>query len=55
VPRPFVYVRWSSPHALHDTVGNLAGRRVAFVTTLRDVDTADDLTRCASWFGRRVR
>jgi rSAM/selenodomain-associated transferase 1 len=43
VARPFAGVRWSSPHALADTLRNFAGRRVAFVRTLRDVDTAADL------------
>jgi len=43
VARPFAGVRWSSAHALADTLRNFAGRRVAFVRTLRDVDTAADL------------
>ncbi len=41
--RPFAAVRWSGPHALADTLGNFAGRRVAMLHTLRDVDTAADL------------
>jgi hypothetical protein len=36
---PFASVRWSSPHALADTLVNLAGRRVAFAVELNDVDT----------------
>ena len=40
--RPFAKARWSSPHALADTLTNFAGRRVARVRTLRDVDTAAD-------------
>jgi uncharacterized protein len=36
-------VRWSSPHALADTLANLDGRRVAFAATLPDVDTKSDL------------
>ena len=36
--RPFYDVRWSSPHALADTLANLAGHRVALLRTLRDVD-----------------
>lgn len=36
-------VRWSSPHALGDSVASLPGRRVAIVDRLRDVDTAADL------------
>ncbi len=41
--RPFWGVRWSSEHALADTLANFRGRRVAFLRTMRDVDTADDL------------
>jgi len=37
---PFSGVRWSSPHALADTLANLEGRKVATVATLSDVDTA---------------
>ncbi len=36
-------VRWSSEHALADTIAGLPGRRIALVDTLRDVDTARDL------------
>jgi glycosyltransferase A (GT-A) superfamily protein (DUF2064 family) len=36
-------VRWSSAHTLGDTLANFAGRRVALLRTLRDVDTAEDL------------
>ncbi len=35
---PFEGVRWSSPHALADTLANLAGRDVGCVETLDDVD-----------------
>jgi rSAM/selenodomain-associated transferase 1 len=41
--RPFAAVRWSSPHALADTLKNFAGRRVARLRMLQDVDTAADL------------
>lgn len=41
--RPFARVRWSGEHTLADTLANFAGRRVALVRTLRDVDTAEDL------------
>ncbi|MBV9749746.1 MAG: TIGR04282 family arsenosugar biosynthesis glycosyltransferase [Acetobacteraceae bacterium] len=41
--QPFAGVRWSSEHALADTLANFRGRRVAFLRTMRDVDTADDL------------
>jgi rSAM/selenodomain-associated transferase 1 len=39
---PFAGVRWSSPHALADTLANLKGKRVAFAATLRDVDNKND-------------
>jgi len=38
---PFRGVRWSSPHALADTLANLEGRKVVTVATLSDVDTAE--------------
>lgn len=41
--RPFAGVRWSSAAALSDTLANFAGRRVALLRRLRDVDTAADL------------
>lgn len=40
--RPFAGVRWSSEHALSDTLANFAGRRIAFLRTLRDVDTVEE-------------
>ena len=43
-------VRWSSAHALRDSIATLPGARIALVDTLRDVDTAADLdvrARCA--------
>ncbi len=40
---PFRGVRWSSEHALGDTVARFAGRGVAMLRELRDVDTAADL------------
>jgi len=40
---PFARVRWSGPHALEDTLANFAGRRVARLRVLRDVDRAADL------------
>jgi hypothetical protein len=36
----FVNVRWSSEHALADTMTNLAGREVAMLRQLTDVDDA---------------
>ncbi len=41
--RPFATVRWSTECALADTLMNFAGRRVALLRTLRDVDTRADL------------
>ena len=42
---PFENVRWSSPHALADSLGNLRGQRVAFATVLFDIDTEADYRR----------
>ena len=53
--RPFDGVRWSTAHALGDTLANLRGRSIGEVATLTDVDTAADLARCAGVFGRRIR
>lgn len=39
---PFANVRWSSLHALADTLRNFAGLRIAFAATLSDVDTGED-------------
>jgi len=55
VLRPFGGVRWSTSHALADTLANLAGRSVACLPALSDVDTPADFARCASVFGRLVR
>lgn len=41
--QPFDKVRWSTEHALADTLRNFRGRRVARMRTLRDVDNACDL------------
>ena len=41
----FANVRWSSRHALADSVASLRGRRVRFADTLSDIDTVDDLRR----------
>jgi rSAM/selenodomain-associated transferase 1 len=43
--RPFARVRWSSADALADTLANFAGRRVALLRTLQDVDTGEDLRK----------
>ncbi len=43
-PKLFADVRWSSPHALADTLAGLPpGFRTAFLPTLRDLDEAADL------------
>lgn len=39
---PFSAVRWSTQHALADTLANFSSRRVALLRTLHDVDTAAD-------------
>jgi rSAM/selenodomain-associated transferase 1 len=41
--QPFVNARWSTEHALADTLRNFSGHRVARLRMLRDVDTAGDL------------
>jgi uncharacterized protein len=41
----FKDVRWSTEHALADTVATLGDARVAMIDRLRDVDTASDLAR----------
>ncbi|MDQ1080582.1 DUF2064 domain-containing protein [Pseudoroseomonas cervicalis] len=58
--RPFGAVRWDSEHALADTLANFAGRRIALLRTLRDIDTAEDLLALRqdrrAWTGlRRLR
>jgi rSAM/selenodomain-associated transferase 1 len=40
--QPFAAVRWSTQHALADTLVNFAGRTVAMLRPLHDVDTAAD-------------
>jgi rSAM/selenodomain-associated transferase 1 len=42
---PFGSVRWSTAHALADTLANFSGRRVIMLRTLHDVDTAADWRR----------
>ncbi len=39
----FQNVRWSTEHALADTIASLPDHRVTLVDVLRDVDTVDDL------------
>ena len=52
--RPFYAVRWSSPHALSDTLANLSGHGIGFISTLADVDSAEDWRRSAEGAGRRL-
>ncbi len=47
--RSFEAVRWSSQHALADSLANLKGARVALLEALHDVDTGEDL----AWLKRR--
>ncbi len=42
---PLAGARWSTRHALSDTLRNFRGRRIARVRTLSDVDTVADLRR----------
>ncbi len=49
---PFGNVRWSSPYALADTLKNLASHRVAYASTLFDIDTEGDYRR---WLRERYR
>ncbi|MBI6630692.1 TIGR04282 family arsenosugar biosynthesis glycosyltransferase [Pontibaca salina] len=42
-PSIFADVRWSSPHALSDSMASLPDARIALVDHLRDIDTAADL------------
>ncbi|MCU4158705.1 TIGR04282 family arsenosugar biosynthesis glycosyltransferase [Acidiphilium sp. AL] len=37
---PFGNVRWSSSHALDDTIANFAGHRIRYLRHLRDIDDA---------------
>jgi uncharacterized protein len=54
VPKAFCTVRWSSRHALADTLANLKDRNVALLAVLGDVDNAQDFFASACRFGRRV-
>ncbi len=55
--KPFAGVRWSTEHALADTLRNFRGRPVAMLRRLRDLDTAEDLEalRAAGLLGGRRR
>lgn len=41
--RLFEGVRWSTEHALTDSIASLGQRRIGFAPTLQDVDTLEDL------------
>ncbi len=41
--RPFAAARWSTPHALADTLLNFRARSVVMLRPLQDIDTAADL------------
>jgi rSAM/selenodomain-associated transferase 1 len=51
---PFGNVRWSSPHALADTLRNLEGHRVTFAATLSDVDSEKDYRAARGNFERFI-
>lgn len=46
---PFRNIRWSTEYALADTLKNLAGRDVALLDTLADVDTGASLQQYRNW------
>src|SRR5262249_19738378 len=52
--RAFANVRWSSQHALSDTLANLTRVTVTFIATLPDVDEASGFRAAAGELGRRV-
>jgi len=54
VLRAFTDVRWSTVHALADTLANFSGQKVALIATLSDVDDANALAETAGSFARRV-
>lgn len=52
--RPFGGVRWSTEHALTDTVARLAGHSLALADKLSDVDDAATWAEVRHWSGRTV-
>ncbi len=46
---PFCGVRWSTEHALKDSMRNLSGHAVTSIDSLEDVDDAPSLARQAQW------
>jgi len=55
VARPFAGVRWSTEHALADTLANFAGRRVALLRRLSDVDTVEEYKRESSFVKKKTK
>jgi rSAM/selenodomain-associated transferase 1 len=55
VRRPFQSVRWSTRHALTDTLANLGNAHIELLDTLADVDTEADYNQCHNWAPRVVR
>jgi rSAM/selenodomain-associated transferase 1 len=55
VARPFAGVRWSTEHALADTLANFGGRRVALLRRLSDVDTVDEYKKECSFLKKRTK
>ena len=53
-PRLFENVRWSSPHALQDTLKNAGGLKVALLDELEDLDDAAGYRRWRGRLGRLV-
>jgi rSAM/selenodomain-associated transferase 1 len=43
--KPFAGIRWSSEHALADTLNHFSGLRVRRLRVLQDIDTAEDLKK----------
>lgn len=54
IAKPFAQVRWSSEHALNDTLANLVGASTDFAATLADVDDAAGWREVRGWSGRVV-
>ena len=54
IRKGFRGVRWSTGHALADTVASLGHCRIGRVTVLADVDTAAEHRASAAWSGRRI-
>jgi len=46
---PFANVRWSTPHALADTLANFQHMPVTRLATLRDVDTVEDFKQVVAF------